>query len=212
MEISERAHEVLEQYWIENKEKKNEWMMEVTCDDPIIEEMVGAGYAKNEDFYLRLTDMGWDEARSCIRRHRLAERLMTDVLDIKNDLIHQLGCKFEHILSKNVEENICTLLGHPFACPHGKPIPQGDCCRQNSNKLRQFVVSLDKCEVMERGTIEHINSREENVINKMSAMGILPGLPIQLMRKTPSYLFRMGESQFAIDKALAQKIHVRRLN
>ena len=61
--------------------------------------------------------------------HRLAERLFRDVLGIHDeDEIESSACKFEHILSPDVTERICTLLGHPTACPHGSPIPKGDCC------------------------------------------------------------------------------------
>jgi len=78
------------------------------------------------------TRMGEARARDVIRRHRLAERLFMDVLSIQDeDEIESSACKFEHILSPEVTDRMCTLLGHPGACPHGSPIPKGDCCQEN---------------------------------------------------------------------------------
>ncbi len=209
MNISDRAQEILEKYWIDNKERKKGWMMEVVSGDPIAAELVKVGYAKEEEGYLKLTEKGWDEAHSCVRRHRLAECLLSDVLDIKQEKIHELGCKFEHALQKDVEENICTLLGHPKTCPHGRPIAEGACCREDRRRPRRLVLPLTECEVKERAKVAYIKTDKDHVMNKLTAMGILPGLTVQLLRKTPSYLFQMGESQFAIDRGLAEKIHVR---
>ncbi len=209
MNLSDRAQEILEKYWIENKEKNATWKMEILSDDPVVTELTKGGYFKSDGYAIEVTEKGWDEARSCIRRHRLAERLLRDVLYIKEEMLHKIGCKFEHVLQKNVEENICTLLGHPRNCPHGRPIPEGDCCRDNKRRPRKLVLPLSECEVKEKGEIAYIKTDRDNVMNKLTAIGILPGLTIQLLRKTPSYLFRMGESQFAIDKDLAEKIQVR---
>jgi putative ABC transport system ATP-binding protein len=72
---------------------------------------------------------GEARARDVIRRHRLAERLFMDVLSIRDEAeIESSACKFEHILSPEVTDRMCTLLGHPDSCPHGSPIPQGRCC------------------------------------------------------------------------------------
>ncbi|MEP6716596.1 MAG: iron dependent repressor, metal binding and dimerization domain protein [Terriglobia bacterium] len=75
------------------------------------------------------TPAGEARARDVIRRHRLAERLFMDVLSIRDEAeIESSACKFEHILSPEVTDRMCTLLGHPEACPHGSPIPKGPCC------------------------------------------------------------------------------------
>ncbi len=75
------------------------------------------------------TPEGRHRAASVIRRHRLAERLFTDTLDLRDDTeIESNACTFEHILSPEVTERICTFLGHPSRCPHGSPIPPGPCC------------------------------------------------------------------------------------
>ena len=76
-----------------------------------------------------LTPRGRNRAGSIIRRHRLAERLFTDSLALETESeIEQQACKFEHILSPEATDKICTFLGHPRTCPHGAPIPPGPCC------------------------------------------------------------------------------------
>jgi putative ABC transport system ATP-binding protein len=81
---------------------------------------------------VKFTPAGEERARSVIRRHRLAERLFTDVLALSDEQsVESNACQFEHILSPELTDKICTFLGHPATCPHGSPIPRGDCCSQN---------------------------------------------------------------------------------
>src|SRR6266702_2846339 len=78
---------------------------------------------------VELTTRGRQRAADIIRRHRLAERLFTDSLALESESeIEQQACKFEHILSPEATDKICTFLGHPRTCPHGAPIPPGRCC------------------------------------------------------------------------------------
>lgn len=85
---------------------------------------------------VELTDRGRKKAADIIRRHRLAERLFTDSLALDSETeIEQQACKFEHILSPEATEKICTFLGHPRTCPHGAPIPRGACCEKDGHQL-----------------------------------------------------------------------------
>ena len=78
---------------------------------------------------VELTPRGRERAGNIIRRHLLAERLFTDSLAMDSESeIEQQACKFEHILSPEATDKICTFLGHPRTCPHGAPIPPGACC------------------------------------------------------------------------------------
>jgi putative ABC transport system ATP-binding protein len=78
---------------------------------------------------VELTTRGRQRAADIIRRHRLAERLFTDSLALDSESeIEQQACKFEHILSPEATDKICTFLGHPRTCPHGALIPPGPCC------------------------------------------------------------------------------------
>jgi putative ABC transport system ATP-binding protein len=78
---------------------------------------------------VELTPRGRNRAADVIRRHRLAERLFTDSLAMDSESeIEQQACKFEHILSPEATDKICSFLGHPRTCPHGARIPAGACC------------------------------------------------------------------------------------
>ena len=82
---------------------------------------------------VELTARGRQRAADIIRRHRLAERLFTDSLALDSESeIEQQACKFEHILSHEATDKICTFLGHPRTCPHGAAIPPGPCCGRTS--------------------------------------------------------------------------------
>jgi putative ABC transport system ATP-binding protein len=86
---------------------------------------------------VELTPKGRQRAADIIRRHRLAERLFTDSLAMDSETeIEQQACKFEHILSPEATDKICTFLGHPKTCPHGAPIPEGKCCREGAEQDR----------------------------------------------------------------------------
>jgi len=86
-----------------------------------------------EQHQVELTDRGKSRARDVVRRHRLAERLFKDTFRIDDHEAHTQACKFEHIISPELDERICSFLGHPTTCPHGNPIPPGECCNHKKS-------------------------------------------------------------------------------
>jgi putative ABC transport system ATP-binding protein len=96
------------------------------CHDALKPSGVSVG---DGSMMVELTPRGRQRAADIIRRHRLAERLFTDSLSLDSETeIEQQACKFEHILSPEATDKICAFLGHPQTCPHGAPIPPGECC------------------------------------------------------------------------------------
>jgi len=156
----------------------------------------------------RLTDSGHHAGRNVVRRHRLAERLLQDVLLADASHLNEDACRFEHILVHGLDDKICALLGHPNTCPHGKPIPVGECCRQAETEVIPEVSSLADAKPGASGTVAYLTSREDRKVQKLMAMGILPGETLSVIRRFPSYVFQVGFSQFTIDKALAEDIYV----
>src|SRR5262249_26027320 len=71
----------------------------------------------------RLTEKGREVAVSIVRRHRLAERLLVDVIGLEWEKVHKEADRWEHAISADVEEKLVALLGDPATCPHGNPIP-----------------------------------------------------------------------------------------
>jgi putative ABC transport system ATP-binding protein len=100
------------------------------CHDALKPDGVSTG---DGTMVVELTARGRQRAADIIRRHRLAERLFTDSLALDSETeIEQQACKFEHILSREATDKICSFLGHPLTCPHGAPIPPGPCCPHTS--------------------------------------------------------------------------------
>ena len=93
-----------------------------------LQRLAVVGLVVMHDSEIELTDRGQRRARDVVRRRRLAERLFTDTFSIANAEADSQACKFEHIISPELDERICSFLGHPKTCPHGNPIPPGPCC------------------------------------------------------------------------------------
>lgn len=154
-----------------------------------------------------LTSEGREAASQVIRRHRLAERMVTDVLAVTGERMDEAACGIEHSLREGVDEAVCSLLGHPETCPHGKSIPAGDCCQEA--RPEHAVVPLRNLRPGEEGRIAYVQTDEARRLQKLMAMGVLPGKAIRLIQGFPSYVFGVGHSQFAVDREIARTIHVR---
>lgn len=210
MRLSERAQEILETLWISIVEEKKDGLpVGLTEREEALAELLKSGYVQVSVGKVLLKEKGKKEGARVIRRHRLAERLLTDVLDVRKGFIHEMGCKFEHLLFEEVEENVCTLLGHPKVCPHGKAIPPGKCCGKSARDAARVVCLLKELEVKSHGKIAYLATNNPGRLNKLMAMGVLPGLSITMVQKFPSYVFQIGQSQFAVDQELAEGVYVR---
>jgi DtxR family transcriptional regulator, Mn-dependent transcriptional regulator len=89
----------------------------------MLDRLVSSGYVHRSGRQIVLTEAGLAQSRSVIRRHRLAERLLADVIGIPWRDVHAEASRFEHVISDDVEERLVELLGDPATCPHGNPIP-----------------------------------------------------------------------------------------
>lgn len=209
--LSEKAEEILEALWIQVEEQgKKPLDLGAYRDDPAIEELVKLGYIRRDIDHIHLLEKGKSHAMACVRRHRLAERLLVDVLAIKKNLMDEVSCKFEHLLHEGLEDNVCALLGHPKLCPHGKLIPAGRCCLDKKNKKAMKIISaLSDLDVKEKGKVAYLQAKDAASMQKLIGIGTIPGVAITLLQKFPSYVFQIGNSQFAVDKELASLVYVR---
>ncbi|MFC1964091.1 metal-dependent transcriptional regulator [Chloroflexota bacterium] len=215
MDLEEKAEELLETIWVSTREKNRECVPKEELGpeaEETLDKLVAAGYLTISDGKVCLTPRGEPLARNVIRRHRLAERLLADVLNTSDSLMHEQACKFEHILGRGLDDSICTLLGHPKICPHGKPIPPGRCCRQQRAPVSNLVSPLSRMNPGQRGRVAYVHAPQISQLQKMMAMGILPGAPIALVQSFPSYVFQVGQTQFAVDNEIADAIYVRLLH
>jgi DtxR family transcriptional regulator, Mn-dependent transcriptional regulator len=106
-----------------------------------VNRLVALGYTQlRDDRTIRLTDKGRRLATTVVRRHRLAERLLTDVIGLEWEKVHREAARWEHAISADVEKKLVELLGDPVTCPHGNPIP-GARGRANATPTVQLAVS-----------------------------------------------------------------------
>lgn len=215
MKLSEQAEEVLEAMWIAIEEEGAAFYdparMELAADAVACKELTSHSLVEVRHGMLYFRQEGREEGQKTIRRHRLAERLMMDVFNIKGEEGDSKACQFEHLLNEGVDTKLCTMLNHPATCPHGKPIPPGDCCVAARHSGDLGVVPLTEFKSGQEGEIAYIQTDDSKKMQKLMAMGVLPGNRIILVQSFPSYIFRVGFSEFAIDTALAREIFVRRV-
>ena len=174
-------------------------------DSDSIERMQSDGLIYIKDDNVSFTDDGLCRARDITRRHLLAERLFADVLALNE--YEEDACRFEHAISPEVEEAICTLLGHPPTCPHGRAIPRGECCKIYSKKVKPLVHSLTDSEIGAEAKIVFITSEP---IDRLSSMGLTPGAVVKLIQKRPTYVLGIDETTVAMDEDIAKGIYVKR--
>jgi len=209
MKLSESGQEILEQLWVEVEEEKRPGLAWAELPPDGVAELLQESLVVQENDLLRLTPPGHAEAALVIRRHRLAERLLSDVLQTEEGILDEQACRLEHALIDGLADSICTLLGHPQFCPHGKPIPPGECCRQARQSVERLIAPLSELQVGQRGHIAYLRVSDAQHAQKLMAMGVLPGVPIALLHRSPSLVFEAGYSQFAVDAEMAADIFVR---
>ena len=211
----ERIDEALELVWLLEEEGRPEFnRFRLNSDDINFDEMVNK-MIKNNLILLKADKVGFTEkgrmlAKGLIRRHRLAEQLFTEVFELTENSVEADACKMEHILSEELTESVCTFLGHPPKCPHGKPIPRGECCKKYKIEVEPLVVRLIDFEVGLKGRIVFIVSAETSRLNRLSSMGITAGCVIRLLQKKPSLVIQVDETAIAIDPDIAKEIYVKK--
>ncbi len=213
MKLSEKAEEILESLWVAEEDGQaflDPEKISITLEDPAYAELTGHALIELRQGMVYFRPEGREEGKITIRRHRLAERLMMDVLNIRGDEGEYKACQFEHLLNEGADVKVCTMLNHPSTCPHNKPIPPGDCCTQARAQGDLGIVPLTEFKSGQDGEIAYIQTEDNKKMQKLMAMGVLPGNKITLVQSFPSYIFRVGYSEFAIDTNLAREIFVRK--
>ena len=158
---------------------------------------------------LEFLPKGEKRARELVRRHRLSLRMFYDLFSL--DGAEAEACKFEHILSPEVTDSVCALLGHPPNSPDGKPIPRGECCAMFRQEMKPLVGPLADLMPGDQAKIVFITPESHSRLDRLSAMGVVPGSTIKLHQKRPSYVIQIGETMVAVDKEITREIFVKRL-
>ncbi len=151
-------------------------------------------------------------AEAIMRRHRLAEVLVTSILKLTHSDMEAVACQVEHRLVSEVEESICTLLGHPEGCPDGKAIPMGRCCKKRLRVVSNTVVSLAELEPSERGKITYIKPGTHSNLHQLISLGVQPGIIVTVHRKNPALCIKFENTELALDEEIAKNIFVWKLD
>ncbi len=171
--------------------------------------MVGKQLISLHDSIVKFTKTGKKRAELIIRRHRIAERLLNDVLEMGGDEFERGACQFEHFVNEEIIASICTLLGHPAVCPHGKKIPPGECCTSARRNLGPVINPLSEIKSGEKVKVVYVTTKSHASLDRLSAIGVIPGLELTIHQKHPSIIIQYGETQLALDKDIAENIFVR---
>ncbi len=211
-----RIDELLELIWKLREEGVSDMdhLLQTTPDieaRSILSRMVKDHLFEMEGNRMVLKNRGEEKAREIVRRHRLTERLLSEIFEMSGEEVEEEACKLEHILSPGVTESVCTFLGHPPTCIHGKPIPRGDCCAKFNKEMKPLVIPLEELGLGEKGRIVFIAPKSHQRLDRLSTMGIVPGSILRMHQKNPSFVLQIGETTIALDRDIVRNIYVKRV-
>jgi len=170
------------------------------------------------DRHLQLTDEGLRLATRVMRKHRLAERLLTDVIGLDWELVHEEACRWEHVISENVEKRLLELLGQPTESPYGNPIPGlvelgadagGESFMDGVESLARVAVAA-KGQVLVRRISEEMQ-KDETLMSALRRVGALPDRTVTVLATDEGVLVGSGGESAEIDHEAAEHIFVRRM-
>jgi DtxR family Mn-dependent transcriptional regulator len=173
--------------------------------EEVVRELADEGIVTLAEGRIGLTEKGREYTRRLIRSHRLAERLVHDVLGVEYE---KGACEFEHIVNPDLVDSICTLLGHPRECPHGMPIPEGECCQQRTQMVESTVIPLPQLEIGETARIAYVYAQSDSQLHKLDNLLLRPGATVRLHQRRPSFVVECENSMIALDDTVAGNIHV----
>jgi DtxR family transcriptional regulator, iron-dependent repressor len=177
---------------------------------PSVSEMVGRlrgdGFVAAQGRSLTLTPKGRRRAESVVRKHRLAERLLTDVIGLEWHKTHLEACRWEHVISDDVEARLVTLLGNPSTCPHGNPIPGAEPPRRDLHVLTDSKPG-------DRVRLERVTEQVEVDLDSLTfldAHGFIPGAGAEVRSRAAdgTLTLELDEGTILIEPELARQLYV----
>jgi DtxR family Mn-dependent transcriptional regulator len=173
---------------------------------PTVHEMIGRleedGYVERaDDKSLTFTERGRSEAQAIVRRHRLIERFLTDVLGIPWDEVHEEAERLEHAMSPVLEERMLAAIGDAKTCPHGHPIVEG---------AREEGVLLADVEPGADVRILRFENEAEEILHYLKQTGLNPGLEGKLESSDDDeVVVSSADGRHSISKSVAETVSVR---
>jgi DtxR family Mn-dependent transcriptional regulator len=169
------------------------------------------GYLTRSGRVINLTEQGRAVATAVMRRHRLAERLLVDVIGVSWSQAHLEAGRWEHVISDSVEERLVALLGDPSTCPHGNPIPGS----HNHAPNRSELVALGDVEPGEAFRVARITEdieQDESLLRFLEGAGLVPGATGSVSEKQPdgTLLLEVGGTVRPLGVSLSRRLLVER--
>jgi len=213
--LAQPADELLESIWRRREAGEDGLagllaLPEHRDDAVLVQEIASQGLVRIDGDRLHLMPAGEARARSVVRCHRLAERLLHDALGLPAEQAEETACLMEHVLSPAVADAVCSFLGHPPTSPGGREIPAGDCCAARHRTAQPLVRSLEDLEPGAAARIVFVTARDASSVNRLGNYGVVPGSVVRLRQKRPSCVLEIEGTSLALDPDVARTIFVRR--
>ena len=177
---------------------------------PSVSEMVkrlaSDGFVSVRNRAVTLTAKGRTRAESVVRKHRLAERLLTDIIGLPWEKAHMEAGRWEHVISDEVESLLVERLGHPTTCPHGNPIP-------GSGGVAPKMMVLADRDLGEHVRLERVTELvelDQDSLTYLSSHGFVPGTEATVTSRATdgTMTLDLGVGTFALGPTLAQQLFV----
>jgi len=155
-----------------------------------------------------LTPEGRAQALAVIRRHRLWERFLTDILGLDWDHVHEEACRLEHATSPLVEERLAQFLGQPETCPHGYPVPTPE-----GEIAREVTFPLSDLEPGQKMVVLRVPEVPE-LLHYLGELGLVPQAEVEVESVAPfegPLTVRVGDTQHVLGRKIASQVRVRLL-
>jgi DtxR family Mn-dependent transcriptional regulator len=170
------------------------------------------------DRHLQLTDDGMQLAVRVMRKHRLAERLLTDVIGLDWESVHAEACRWEHVMSEAVERRLLELLDHPTESPYGNPIPGLQELGEDADE-EDFMSDVEPLDAVASSTevrvlvrrIGEEMQKDESLMAALRRVGALPDKVVSVASAPAGVLVASGGETAEIDADVAAHMFVRRL-
>jgi DtxR family Mn-dependent transcriptional regulator len=164
------------------------------------------GLVTRESGAVVLTADGIRLALSILRRHRLAERLLVDVLGLPWEDVHEEACMLEHAMSPRVQDALEAFLDEPDVCPHGHPIPSSDLSMEPTTGT-----PLSQAKSSESVRVVSIDERDDAAVNDAARLGLLPGTRLTVSKEGDAegaVVVETSLGRHRIKRSTAQRIDV----
>jgi len=158
---------------------------------------------------VELSPKGKTEALRVLRRHRLAEQLLTKVLGMNWSEVHDVACRLEHVMTRELTDAVEKLLRNPKTCPHGNPIPDetGHIRRESSQPLTNFKPN-------DRAVLVKITEEKSDMLRYLASLGLMPGAVVEVQEKAPfegPMIVKVMGASYALGRNVASIVQARRV-